>query len=165
MNSNDRERALELRKPAMRHLETNGGRANSPTSNGRSFQRQRRHVDTTVRPIQEKRCHLEVSITNNVSLADLDHFAKFGDTSPGCVEKRSGERIEDNVDAPAARRVHDTLDKGIVPRTEDTISSDSKIVDRVCDFFLRANGHVHLESAVSVSHSHNRPPVPQQEEV
>lgn len=104
------------------------------------------HVDTTVASVGHEDVHVKLSRAQEVSLANLDHLAELGNTSPSGVKQLARERVEDEVNSNATSLSGDSLDKAVVSRVEDPVSRDAKGIHEVVDLDLAANCNVDLGS-------------------
>lgn len=104
------------------------------------------HVNTAVASVGHEDVHVKLSRAQEISLADLDHLAKLGNTSPSGVKQLARKRVEDEINSNTVSLSEDSFDKGVVARVEDPVSRDAKGVHEVVDLDLAADRHVDLGS-------------------
>lgn len=104
------------------------------------------HIDTAVASVRHEDVHVKLSRAQEISLANLDHLAKLGNTSPSCVKQLARKGVEDEVNSNTVGLSEDSLDKGVVARVEDHVSWDAKGVHEVVDLDLAADCDVDLGS-------------------
>ena len=104
------------------------------------------HIDTAVASVGHEDVHVKLSRPQEVSLANLNHLAKLGNTSPSCVKQLARKGVEDKVNSNTASLSEDSFDKCVVAGVEDPISRDAKGVHEVVDLYLAANCDVDLGS-------------------
>lgn len=115
-------------------------------ADGSSLEAHLVHVDTTVASVSHENVHIKFSGAHEISLSNLNHLSKLGNTSPSCVKQFARERVEHEVNSNTASLSEDSFDKGVVARVEDSVSWDAKGAHEVVDLDFAADCDVDLGS-------------------
>lgn len=102
------------------------------------------NVNTTVVAVLQEWLHVELAITDQVSLSDFKKSSELRNTAPRGVQKFTGQRVENEVDTAALCLTHNAVHERLIARVEDAVSRDTTVLYQILDFILATHGNIQL---------------------
>lgn len=93
-----------------------------------------------------KRLHGQLGTSSEITLSNLNHGAKVGDTLPRSVQERTRQRVEDNIHTPVVGCVLDITQERGISGIEDVRAGDVVVLNEVLGLFLVADSAVDLST-------------------
>jgi hypothetical protein len=101
-------------------------------------------INATIAAIGQKGVHVKFPTSDEISLANFNHFAIPRNTGPHGMQEIAGERVEYQVHAFTFCFTHNTLYKRTVPGIKDPVPWNVESLHQELHFLVIADGHVNL---------------------
>lgn len=101
-------------------------------------------VHTAIRPICQKWLHIQLSKSDEITLAELNQLAKISNAFPGCMQQFSGQRVQNYIDASTTGCSQHVREEGCIARVEDEAIRDTSFVGEVFSLLFTADCSVDL---------------------
>ena len=101
-------------------------------------------VDACVASATQERTQLQLTSTNEVCCANLDHLAEFGDRLPSNVQEVARQRVQNKVNSLSTCYLHYLFQKAVIRGPKNVSPGKTKVLDKVCSFRLSADSGVDI---------------------
>lgn len=105
-------------------------------------------IDTDKASVRFKDVHAQLSFSNKVSFADLEHLAVRSYTFPGCMKKLTRQAVEHEIDAASISVGKHVLSEGGVTGIKDAGTRNVEGLHEISNFILISDCYIYLHKMV-----------------